>query len=167
MQGTRYHSKVQGTGPPTYNTMCVGCTTAIQYKSTHQLWASQRAVENRDCERVRQCCCLQLLQECKLGRCWEGECYGRGSGQVQLLVVEEKRTAHTMALANVSWRRSAELVSGAAAGGGGGWERSCQTVLLLVGVVLGGAASGCSVGGASSRTMLLANYRRVLEQTRQ
>ena len=45
MQGTRYHSKVQGTGPPSYNTMCVECTTAIHDKSTHQLCASQRAVD--------------------------------------------------------------------------------------------------------------------------
>ena len=40
--GPRYHSKVQGTGLPSYNTMCAGCTTAIQSKSTHQLCASQR-----------------------------------------------------------------------------------------------------------------------------
>ena len=39
MQGTRHHSKVQGTGSPTYNTTRVGCTTAIHYKSTHQLCA--------------------------------------------------------------------------------------------------------------------------------
>ena len=39
---------------------------------------------------------------------------------MQLLVVEEKRRAQTMALANVSWQRSAELFSGVAAGGGGG-----------------------------------------------
>ena len=86
---------------------------------------------------------------------------------MQLPVVEEKRRAQTMALANVSWRRSAELFSGVAAGGGGGWERSCcQTVLLLVGVVRGGAASGCSIGRASSSDDAV-NYRRVLEQTRQ
>ena len=60
------------------------------------------------------------MKECKLGRCWEGECCRRVSGQVQLLVVEEKRRAQTMALANVSWRRRAELVSGVAAVGGGG-----------------------------------------------
>ena len=39
---------------------------------------------------------------------------------MQLLVVEEKRRAQTMALANGSWRRRAELVSGVAAVGGGG-----------------------------------------------
>ena len=86
---------------------------------------------------------------------------------MQLLVVEEKRRAQTLALANVSWRRSAELVSGVtAAGGGGGWEPSCQMVLLPVDVVLGGAASGCSVGRASSSDDAV-NYRRVSEQTRQ
>ena len=64
---------------------------------------------------------------------------------MQLLVVEEKRRAQTMALANGSWPRRADLVSG---------------------VVLGGAASGCSVGRASSSDDAV-NYRRVLEQTRQ
>ena len=39
---------------------------------------------------------------------------------MQLLEVEEKRRAQTMALANVRWRRRPKLVSGAAAGGGGG-----------------------------------------------
>ena len=41
--GTTQRSRAQ-VHPPTAG----GCTTAIQYKSTHQLCASQRAVENGD-----------------------------------------------------------------------------------------------------------------------
>ena len=37
--------------------MCVGCTTAIQYKSTHQLWASQRAVDG-----LTGCYCRVVLE---------------------------------------------------------------------------------------------------------
>ena len=84
--------------------MCGGCTTAIQYKSTHQLCASQSAVENGDCD------CWGRAQSCDNaetdGGRWrsiswddagKGEWLRRGSGQVELLakllVAEEKRRA--------------------------------------------------------------------------
>ena len=44
--GTTQRSRAQ-VHPPT-PPMCGGCTTAIQYKSTHQLCASQRAAEKGD-----------------------------------------------------------------------------------------------------------------------
>ena len=100
-------AKVQGAGPPVYTTMCGGYTTAIQYKSTHQLCASQGAVENGDSDcrgwSTELCPTILLLirwwpveeYECALGRCWQGDCWRRVSGHLQLLVVGETRRAYT------------------------------------------------------------------------
>ena len=58
--------------------MCFRCTTAIQYKSTHQLWASQRAVDGltgcycRVVMELELCWTMLLLgggESVKLGRC--------------------------------------------------------------------------------------------------
>ena len=100
----RYHSKVQGTGPPTYNTMCGACTTAIQYKRAHQLCASQRAVENGDGDcwgRSAELCPTMLLTDggqwrsARLYDAGRGESWRRVSGKVQFLVMGEARRAHT------------------------------------------------------------------------
>ena len=89
---------------PIYNTMCGGCTTAIQYKSTHQLCASQRAVENGDGDcrgwSAELCQTMLLLMVAGGGvrsdDAGRGECWRRVSGQVQLLVVGEMCRARTM-----------------------------------------------------------------------
>ena len=142
-QHCRYHSKVQGTGPPAYNTMCGGCTTPIQYKSTHQLCASQRAAENGD-----------------------GDCRGWSAELCQtmllLMVAGEGVRARTM-LAEASvgggledgcsfwqWERRAELLQRCDGGGGIG-RRCCVAKRCCRMTYSGWRCCGRSGGGAYVR----------------
>ena len=136
----RYHSKVQSTGPPAYNTMCGGCTTAIQYKSAHQLCASQRAVEQRSpvvCftessgERGRRLSGVERRvvsdnaatdggrwRSARSDDAGRGKCWRRVSGRCSFWC----------------WERRAELTLRGDGGGGIGWRccvavLRCQTVL--------------------------------------